>query len=267
MPSKFLTFSLLSELGHQAESTQAQALHDSYTRRIGPLVELAYQDYNNVSNKLAVLYQSQPLGLMLEALSKESIHDFPLRTSFKPKNVEFIRGFQTNAEGEDPRWIAFCKRLQGAVRSAGFEQSFSKVIAATVDEMGFNVVDHSGREDSSIVGYRSSPSEFEYVVCDAGIGVLESLRKNPVFSFLTTSDEALGKAVQEGNSRYGHLTDRGMGFRELFNNVANRGAYLRFRSGDYALVVDGTIGAPNLVIQPCRYASGFLISITVKTHL
>jgi hypothetical protein len=45
--------------------------------------------------------------------------------------------------------------------------------------------------------------------------------------------------LQEGVTRYGKGTGHGMGYRPLFQGLANLNGELRFRSGDQALTIDG----------------------------
>lgn len=178
-----------------------------------------------------------------------------------------MRGFQSLAEVDDLRWMTFCKRLENAAASVGLGDSFAKALAGTVEEMTSNVLEHSEHAQTSIVGYRSSEREFEYVVADSGIGVLQSLRKNSYYSHLEDSGKALETAVQEGESRRGHNVGHGLGFRDLLNNIANRNSYLRFRSGNYVLVIDGTQSTPIWETKPCNPLQGLLISIVSRALL
>ena len=130
--------------------------------------------------------------------------------------------------------------------------------------MTSNIVDHSQRADTGLVGYRWSSTEFEYVVADSGIGVLSSLRKNSDYSNLADSGQALEIAIQEGESRHGRNVGHGGGFRHLLNNIANRNSYLRFRSGDHNLVIDGTRIPVTWKIQRCQPLEGFVISVVSK---
>jgi hypothetical protein len=160
--------------------------------------------------------------------------------------------------------MTFCKRLEKAAASAGLGDSFAKALTGTVEEMTSNIVDHSERAETGIVGYRWSPTEFEYVVADSGIGVLASLEKNSHYSNLPNSGKALETAIQEGESRHGPNVGHGGGFRHLLNNIANRNSYLRFRSGDYHLVIDGTQTPAILKTERCLPIDGFVVSVVSK---
>jgi hypothetical protein len=261
---KYLTFGLLDRLGTLSTAELESSIRDATIRRIGPLVEFAYLNYPNAITLLAETNNSEATDCFRTALAKPDISHFQLTTSLGPKNFEFIRGFQTAAEADDLRWMTFCKRLENAGAKAGLSQQFAKALTGTVEEMASNVVEHSEYPETSIVGYRWTQREFEYVVADSGIGVLESLRKNAYYLYLDDAGRALETAVQEGESRHGHDVGRGLGFRDLLKNIANRNSFLRFRSGNYSLVIDGTQSPPIWNTQPCQSLDGFLISIVSK---
>ena len=76
--------------------------------------------------------------------------------SLDPNKFEFMRGYQTEAEADDLRWMTFCKRLENAASSAGLGDSFAKALTGTVEEMASNVLEHSEHAKTSVVGYRWS---------------------------------------------------------------------------------------------------------------
>lgn len=194
-------------------------------------MEFAYRNYSTAISKLRSVNDSNVVAVVRDALQTKTIRDYRLTTRLAPNNVEFIRSFQTEDEVNDDRWITFCKRLENAASKAGLERQFAKALTGTVEEMASNILEHSDYLASGLVGYRWSTFEFEYVVADSGIGVLESLRTNPQYSYLSGHLEALQTALQEGESRHGHNIGRGLGFRDLIKNIANRNSFLRFHSG------------------------------------
>lgn len=260
----YLTFALLDSLSSSPIAKDSSLTKDTIVKRIGPLVEFAYLDYPNAITRLSSPNHSQEINSLQAALDKSGISRFQTTTSLDPNKFEFMRGFQSLAEADDLRWMMFCKRLENAAASVGLGGSLSKALAGTVEEMTSNVLEHSEHAETSLVGYRCSQREFEYVVADSGIGVLQSRRKNSYYSHLEDSREALETAVQEGESRRGHYLGHGLGFRDLLNNIANRDSYLRFRSGNYALVIDGTQSPPVWETRACQSIAGFLISIVSK---
>ncbi|MFN2511729.1 MAG: hypothetical protein ABR568_09835 [Pyrinomonadaceae bacterium] len=264
IPGRYLTFALLDSLVTAPRAELETSFIESSIRRIGPLVEFAYLDYSNAVARLPVTKGSDMINSLRTALKNPSISDFPLTSSLNPNDFEFIRTFQTEVEADDLRWMTFCKRLENAGVKAGLSQEFAKGLTGTVEEMASNVVEHSEHLETGIVGYRCSQTEFEYVVADSGIGVLQSLRKNPYYSDLDDAGKALETAVQEGESRYGHNVGRGLGFRDLLQNIANMNSFLRFRSGDYRLVIDGLQSPPIWNTQPAQSFDGLLISIVSR---
>jgi hypothetical protein len=110
-------------------------------------------------------------------------------------------------------------------------------------------------------------SSFEFIVCDRGAGVLETLRTCPAYSHLADHGKALILALTDGISRYGPNTGHGFGFRPIFNGLANLKGLLRFRSGDHALTLDGT-GPLLTSAKPAQKTaiSGFIVSVTCKAE-
>ena len=241
-------------------------MRDVTVKRIGPLIEFAYLDYSNARSQLSSPSHFSTVEGLRSALSKSNLSDFQIETALSPKDFEFMRGFQTEAETEDLRWMTFCKRLENAAARAGHGSLFAKALTGTVEEMTSNVAEHSERSGTGIVAYRWSRSEFEYVVADSGIGVLRSLKKNAYYSNLTNSGQALETAVQQGESRHGHNVGRGLGFCDLLKNIANRNSYLRFHSGDYALAIDGTQAPIIWRLVRCQSLDGLVVSVVSKTN-
>lgn len=266
LPRPYLTFALLDSLTAPPTAKHPSTVKDTIVRRIGPLVEFAYLDYRNAITRLSSPNRCTPIERLQTALSKSGILQFQITTALNPNEFEFIRGFQTESEADDLRWMTFCRRLENAAARAGLGDQFAKALTGTIEEMTSNVLEHSEHAETSIVGYRWSQREFEYVVADSGIGVLQSLRKNSYYSHLEDAEKALETAVQEGESSRGHNVGHGLGFRDLLNNIANRNSYLRFRSGHSALVIDGTQSAPIWETRACQPLAGFLISIVSKTQ-
>jgi anti-sigma regulatory factor (Ser/Thr protein kinase) len=95
------------------------------------------------------------------------------------------------AEFEDVAWIAFCKRLEAAIKQAGLPGRFASQLAGTFVEMVSNLVEHSERPEMGIVGYKWKQGEFEYVVADNGIGLLNSLKTHRDYAALVDAGQAL----------------------------------------------------------------------------
>lgn len=97
------------------------------------------------------------------------------------------------------------------------------------------------------------------------MGVLESLRTCTERAGLEGHGDALRLTLTDGVSRHGVNCGRAHGFRPLFIGFANLNGVLRFRSGDHALIIDGS----NPTLMTARTAQkphlkGLLISVTCK---
>ena len=138
-------------------------------------------------------------------------------------------------------------------------------MAAAMQELESNVQEHSNSPGTGILVFRATSEMFEFVVADRGMGVLTSLRQNDNFSALNDYGSALASALTDGNSRYDD-PKRGHGFRPIFLGLTNLQGYLRFRSGDHALVMDGTgpsLASAQLSQKP--FLKGFFASISCRT--
>ncbi len=141
-------------------------------------------------------------------------------------------------------WDQWVKHAENAAIATGLSRTLVAGLLGALGELQDNVFDHSGRPETGLVAYAVGRNTFEFVVADAGIGVLASLRQNPEFAALRDSGEALRAAASDGASRYARSTGHGYGISRLFRALAQDYADLRFRSGDYALRLCGD--APSL---------------------
>ncbi len=157
----------------------------------------------------------------------------------------------------------FQRRLQNAAEQAGFGRRVAPGLTGAFGEMADNAFRHSLRPLTAVAGYRWSEGIFEYVVADAGRGVLASLQSCHDYTDLQDSGDALRIALTEGESCLGRGAGRGRGFREVFLSLSNLNGCLRFRSGDHVLTIDGT--SPDLsrahLAQLGLEFDGFLVSV------
>ena len=130
--------------------------------------------------------------------------------------------------------MTFCFRLKSAALKAGFESATAGGLAAAYWEMAENAMLHSEAPQSALAGYRSSARQFEFVVADAGIGVLKS--PQPTYPSLKDHAEALQMALRDGVTRFGPGANRGNGFGTLFRKLVGLNGSVRVRSGDHALL-------------------------------
>jgi hypothetical protein len=261
----YLSFDLLEDVMNLTPSKYGEIVGRATVVRIGPLVEYAYHHYRRAAEQLSPLADHDVVSLLTKTLSDAARSPAVIDTSIKPRPVEFFKCPQSDEEVEDPNWIAFCLRLMYAGKQAGLSKEFSQALAGTFQEMTGNLQEHSEEPQSGLVGYRYGVGEFEYVVADAGIGVLKSLKQHSDYSWLADSGEALETAVSSGESRHGRRQLRGFGFNKLMYNIAQRNSYLRFRSGDHSYSIDGTRPTPLKKTQHCSHFPGFLISVISKS--
>ena len=161
--------------------------------------------------------------------------------------------------------VAFLMEVQRAGREiALLPGTLPGQMAAAVSELASNIEEHSNSVNTGVVAFRATEGAFEFVVADQGIGVLRSLRSSPQFLTLDDHGRALELALTDGVSRFPDPR-RGHGFRPIFQGLANLNGYLRFRSGDHAIVMDGTkqgLASAQLVQKPDL--KGFFASITCR---
>lgn len=126
----------------------------------------------------------------------------------------------------------FSMRASRAAQAAGFTKGDAWKLVAAINEIYGNIIDHSERVASGYVAYATNGNTFEFVIADSGVGILNSLRKNPAYTHILDSGTALEHALSEGVSRLQEL-GHGFGFRPIFVGLANISTRVRFRSGDY----------------------------------
>jgi hypothetical protein len=91
-----------------------------------------------------------------------------------------------------------------------------------------NVWLHSDEAQPGLLAYQVRRRKFAFSVADMGIGILTSLRKNPDYQSLSSSMDAIRKAIQPGVTR---LDYGGLGFTQLINALADLWGNARIRSG------------------------------------
>ncbi len=158
----------------------------------------------------------------------------------------------------------FMAMKRAAMMVSGLPKIVAGQLSAALREMKGNIIEHSSAKDSGLLLYRAAPGVFEFVATDRGIGILTSLKSSTTFAALDDHGEALLLALQEGVSRFDQTQGRGFGFRTLFLGLLHLNGTLRFRSGDYALLMDGT--SPELstaqLVQK-TYMKGFFVSVRI----
>jgi hypothetical protein len=163
-------------------------------------------------------------------------------------------------------WTGFGLTAQQAAAASGFPSRIAAQLVAAIGEMRSNVYEHSGAPESSLVAFRATPHRFEFVVSDRGRGIVESFRRYGNYEHVNDYGEALRLMLTDGMSCHGANVGRGHGFRPLFIGLANVRGSLRFRSGDHALMIDGT--NPTLMtakVGQKPFLKGLLISVACES--
>lgn len=230
--------------------------------RIGPLVELAMaavaapDAYQAVSVEPPVFQQVTSAlrdGVISGAAARDRAGVFPL-SRLKPER-----------DGADEiAWEQWAMHAENAAVAVGLAKGLVPGLMGALGELQDNVFEHSGRPETGVIAYAASDSTFEFVVADAGRGVLASLRENPEFAGLEDSGAALRVAASDGASRYARSTGHGYGIGQLFRALAHDAAELRFRSGDHALRLWGD--APSLTGQVELMQKAWLDGLSISVR-
>lgn len=263
--NNFLTFSFLDDVMTLLPSERCQHFNKVLPNRISPLVEYIF-----LNQALEELSQAKASNLdeireLERILDSENIFSTTNDLTINAKKIEYFRCPQNDQEETSNQWHTFLKRFENAAISAGLNKRFSAAITGTFGEMVGNVREHSQKTQSGIVAYRWNDQEFEYVVSDSGIGVLESLRTNSIYDYILDYEQALETAIKDNESCKGRDTGRGVGFHSLINNIARENSTIRFRSGDKALKIYEHNSEVKNEITTCSYFQGFLISTLCKS--
>jgi anti-sigma regulatory factor (Ser/Thr protein kinase) len=230
--------------------------------KIGPLVELAMATAAHTDAYRTVTVEPPIFHHVVGALRHGSISGagaYDRAGVFPLSRVNPV-----GAEAERLAWDQWAKHAENAAVAAGLSRGLVGGLMGALGELQDNVFEHSGRPNSGIIAYAAGDGAFEFVVADAGRGVLASLRENPEFASLEESGAALRVAVSDGASRHVRRTGHGYGIGQLFRALAHDAAELRFRSGDHALRLWGD--APSLTGQVELAQKAWLdgLSITVR---
>lgn len=213
--------------------------------RIGPLVELAMAMAALPAAYRAVMVEPPVFHQLIRALGEGAISGAGARDR---AGVFPLVRFDPDSDGPERLvWEQWAKHAENAAIAAGLTRGLAAGLVGALGELMDNVFEHSGRPESGVVAYAASDGAFEFVIADAGRGVLASLRENPEFAGLSDSGTALRVAASDGASRHVRSSGHGYGIGQLFRALAHDAAELRFRSGDHALRLWGD--APSLTGQ------------------
>jgi anti-sigma regulatory factor (Ser/Thr protein kinase) len=251
-----LSFALLDDinLGMQSNALAAADLPAVAAADLGPLIEL--RQTGLINNSARWFSAGRHAGLLSGIADGGKWFHSTGRQGFV--SVSAITADYAN-------WTEFGMRAKRAASEVGFATDPAGQLVAAMGELRNNIAEHSQREDTGYLVYDATPKQFAFVVADAGIGVLRSLRLHPHFAYLEDTGTALELALSEGVSRFYDEKDRGRGFRPIFIGLANASRHLRFRSGDHSREITRVNGCA-LVAATHQRASlqGFLCSVVCE---
>lgn len=261
-----LTFEHLDDLAVAVERKKIsidETISIGNIEHFGPLIEFAF-DWLERSPRFSSV--EIPSSQELDALTVAIRERVATGDSFGAEFGFYPTSPAESEQSEDDQWLGWRYRAQASAERAGFSKRVAQGLIGAIDEMKSNIYEHSEHAETGLLAYQRIADAFEFVVADRGIGVLKSLSASPEFSDISDSGTALELALREGYSRFGINVGRGMGFRQLFSALARLNGLLRFRSGDYALLLNGrAAGLDRAIISQKATFVGFSISVICRS--
>ncbi len=226
--------------------------------RIAPLIELAI-----AQAALPVAYREISVEAPFAKLISRAMCGEISGNAYTDKMGVFPLSQHRPGSSSHEIWEQWAHRAQNAAMESNFPRRLVAGLIGALGELQDNVYEHSGKPDSGLVAYAVSANAFEFIVADGGMGALASLRTNPAYAHLKTAAEALELAMSDRASRFGADAGRGYGIGTLFKALARDAGELRFRSGDYAISIEGnrpTLTGRKHVVQKA-WLDGFAVSV------
>ncbi len=262
--TKALSFRDVDGLGFAASASEldAELAPVSYApQTLGPLLEFLHLD---AGRRLPKHPQGKSwlanngAAPLISALKRGD----ELWTSPHDRRMGFIRAHRAAATSGNSL-ISFLMNAATAARDiSGLPGTVPRQLAAAMQELENNIHEHSEAPETGILAFRAAPGVFEFAASDRGIGILESLKRCPDYASLPDAGKALEAALTDGTSRFGPDSRRGHGFRPIFIGLVNLNGALRFRSGDHALIMDGTTPTLSMAqLQQKPSIDGFFASV------
>jgi hypothetical protein len=184
-------------------------------------------------------------------------------TRIDPLPIEFVT-VRTEDDFENREWECFEIRFCRSAESVGFSRTIALGLQGALREMAENAVIHSESPLPAIIAYRAVQGMAQFCVVDVGIGVLASLRKCADFHDIERHNEAIRMALRDGVSRFGRNT-RGLGFHAVFKALLANWGYLRFRSGEGCITMDGSgLDADHGEATFPPYLPGFQVTVCCR---
>lgn len=180
------------------------------------------------------------------------------------QKLGFIRAARNRLSREENLTEFLMRAKRTCIRVSGVPRDVAGQLIAAMRELENNIHEHAQAAETGFVAYYAEPSVFEFVVADLGVGIRHSLHGYEEFP---DDGKALVAALTDGVSRHGVGRQRGYGFRPIFKGLANLYGQLRFRSGDFAVTIDGF--RPKLPIAQVTQKvaiDGFFASILCRSQ-
>ncbi len=251
------------------EATQSRlaahgAISVEKSGRIGPVVELTL-----ASIQFADQYRSVSMnGTFSDNLrgALQTGHSFGSGFSDCVGAFPLTESNPITADG--PVWDQWTIHAENIAKANGLNAQLIASLMGAMIELQDNVYEHSNAPQTGLVAYAATATSFEFVVADRGVGVLQTLRQNPVYVGISDAGAALKEIIKEGVSRFPSESGRGQGFNQLFRALVGHNVELRFRSGDHALTMRPTSDALHGATALAQVAplEGLTISVFYRTN-
>ena len=105
--------------------------------------------------------------------------------------IGFLRT-QQNLPFSEATSIGFRLAAQKAAIATGIPAPIARQLAAAMGELESNIYEHSGKPITGLLAFRAHPNHFEFIACDTGIGILESIRTCPEYRRVTVNKHSNG---------------------------------------------------------------------------
>lgn len=226
---------------------------------LGPLVEVAIAHRASPARFASVCCEGAAADAVRLAFDQETVSGNGYKELLGI--LPMTRDATTQPGGD--RYEQWLHRFQNATADAGFQKPFSRQLAGALGELADNVFLHSQTTSVAVAGFWIRENSVEFVVADSGIGVLDSLRKNPAHAHLKDAGQALGAIVSYGATRFAAGAGHGQGIKQFLRALAGHRGHVRFRSGDHALTLSGdlTAGIGTLRVAGKPQLPGLTISV------
>jgi len=192
-------------------------------------------------------------------LLRELARPVDVWSSERGQKLGFIRAVRNRLRREENFTEFLMRAKRTCIGVSGVPRDVAGQLVAAMRELENNIHEHAQAAETGFVAYYAEPAVFEFVVADLGVGIRRSLHRYDKFP---DDGKALVAALTDGVSRHGVGKQRGYGFRPIFRGLANIYGQLRFRSGDFAVTIDGF--RPNLPVAQVTQKvaiDGFFASI------